>query len=223
MTNTWAYSDHIKSAWYVDSAATAHMTFNRTAFTTYESVTPFPVKMGDNSAALAVGKGDVRLRICKNGKLAICDLRDVLHVPSFVYSLLSVPTLAKRGITVQFSEDRVKILSNELLLASGTRKKGLYALDLFKPREQETALASASLQVGTSDSDTSTKLVFFAWQRTKWPQACKSRQVIRLLLSAKLHRRQDAPDSYTTSLYYSSPRPSGPCAYRCRWSAARPI
>ncbi len=134
MTNTRADSDHIKSAWYVDSAATSHMTFGRAAFATYESVTPFPVKLGDNSAALAVGKEDVRLRIRKNGKLSICDLRDVLHVPSFVYSLLSVPTLARRGITVQCLEDRVEILSNKLLVASGTRKRGLYILDLFKPR-----------------------------------------------------------------------------------------
>ncbi len=85
-----------KTSWHIDSAATSHMTFNRSLFSSYQSVPPFPVQMGDSSTALAVGRGDVQLNILKDGKMATCELRNVLHVPSFVFSLISVPTLAKK-------------------------------------------------------------------------------------------------------------------------------
>ncbi len=148
MTNPSGNLEHQKTAWYIDSGATAHRTHDRSAFISYESINPFPVQMGDSSSALAVGKGTVRLRICKDNKLAICDLRDVLYVPSFVYSLISVPTLANRGLSVEISATQAKIFHNRQIVATGTRNKGLYVLDLFKsPDNRETALASASLQL----------------------------------------------------------------------------
>ncbi len=78
-----------KDARQIDSAATSHMTFNRSLFSSYQSVTPCPVQMGDSFTALAVGRGDVLLDILKDGKMMTRELRNVLHVPSFVYSLIS--------------------------------------------------------------------------------------------------------------------------------------
>ncbi len=43
-----------KDAWRIDSAATSHMTFNRSLFSSYQSAPPFPVQMGDSFTALAV-------------------------------------------------------------------------------------------------------------------------------------------------------------------------
>ncbi len=89
---------------HIDSAATSHRTFDWSAFATYAPVTPFPVRMRDSSASLAVGQGDVHLSILSNTKSAKCKLYDFLHVPSFVYSLISVATLAKRRLTVYFHD-----------------------------------------------------------------------------------------------------------------------
>ncbi len=85
-----ANSNRRSTLWHIDSAATSHMTFDRSAFAIYTPVTPFAVRMGDSSTSLAVGRGDVHLSILSNGKPAKCKLYDVLHVPSFVYSLISV-------------------------------------------------------------------------------------------------------------------------------------
>ncbi len=122
-----------KDAWHIDPAATSHMTLNRSLFSSYQSVPPFPVHMGDSSTALAVGRGDFQLNILKDGKMATCELRRVLHVPSFVYSLISVSTLAKSGLVVLFSDYKVTILRKDVPLATGTRIRGLYVLDLFNP------------------------------------------------------------------------------------------
>ncbi len=104
--------------------------------------------MGDSSIALAVGRGDVQLNILKDGKMGTCELRNMLHVPSFVYPLLSVPTLAKSGLVVLFSDYKVIIPRKGVPVATGTRIRGLYVLDLFNPpRCNSTALATASLQL----------------------------------------------------------------------------
>ncbi len=80
--------------------------------------------------------------------MATCELRNVLHVPLLVYSLVSVPTLAKSGLVVLFSDCKVTILRKDVPLATGTRIRGLYVLDLFNhPRGKSTALATASLQL----------------------------------------------------------------------------
>eukprot|EP00171_Calliarthron_tuberculosum_P021288 IDg21288t1 len=84
-TNACALSSNVKavptraSTWHVDSAATSHITFDRRVFSQYETLTPFSVEMGDQSTAIAVGKGIVRLPIIVNEKSKMCEIRDVLH------------------------------------------------------------------------------------------------------------------------------------------------
>ncbi len=110
--------------WHIGSAATAHMTFDKSRFVNYESVTPFPVRIGDSSTAIAIGRGDVHLQIANKGKRLTCILRDVLHIPSFVYYLISVTALVERGLYVQFHEDRAKLLSGSTVITTGTRVRG---------------------------------------------------------------------------------------------------
>ncbi len=115
------------------------MIHDRSTFITYESINPFPVKWGQ----LICSRGWERycpITHLQDNKLAICDIRDVLYVPSFVYSLISVPTLANRGLSFEISATRVKIFQNRQIVATGTRNKDLYVLDLFKsPDNRETA------------------------------------------------------------------------------------
>lgn len=146
-----AKSVQIASTWYIDSAATSHMTFDRSMFVSYRSVTPFQVILGDKSTSVAVGCGDVKLSLLVNGKARICLLRDVLHVPSFAFSLISVSTLTARGIGVQFTNNTVLLTHNGEAIATGHRRHGLYAVDLYIPsrdKQQPFELAFiASLQL----------------------------------------------------------------------------
>ncbi len=104
--------------------------------------------MGDSSISLAVGRADVYLSILSDGKTAKCKLRDVLHVLSFVYFLVSVTALAKRGLIVHFQDSCATIIQDGKSVASGTRVGGLYTLHLSTSSEKsETALTTASLQL----------------------------------------------------------------------------
>ncbi len=104
------------------------MAFKRSAFVIYEKVTPFSIEMGDKSAASAVGRGDVRLTLDRDGTPVQCKLLDVIHVPPFVYNLVSVSALGKHGFEVRFQPDTVRIVRDDTIVASGTRVGGLTLL-----------------------------------------------------------------------------------------------
>lgn len=134
LLNTYALSSTLnqKSAkvWHIDSAATSHITFDRSLFMNYSSIGPFNVEMGDNSTAQVIGKGEVHLQIFVNGSQKTCKIQDVLHVPSFSYSLVSVSEMARKGFTINFRNESVIITRQGSLIASGTLTKGLYELDI---------------------------------------------------------------------------------------------
>jgi len=145
MTSAIAGPDSRRKAttWHIDSAATSHMTFDRSVFASYEALNPFPVTMGDKSTSIAVGRGDVHLPLLVNGVVSMCKLQDVLHVPSFVFSLVSVSTLTKRGFSVRFTDHGVNIMQGDSVVAMGTHTRGLYSLDIG-PTSHSTEVACAA-------------------------------------------------------------------------------
>ena len=142
-------SSHERKAtvWHIDSAATSHITFDRSMFKTYTSEIPFNVTMGDKSSSIAIGRGDIHLPIIVKGVTSTCILRNVLHVPSFVFSLISVSTLTSRGLSLSFINDTVEIKKNNSIVALGTRRHGLYTLHTT-PHEHNVEVACvASLEL----------------------------------------------------------------------------
>lgn len=75
---TRAYQYPVDESWYLDSAATTHMTFNRDAFFTYEPLRDREVIVGDKGAINAIGIGSVCLSV---GHRRIAIVREVFHVP----------------------------------------------------------------------------------------------------------------------------------------------
>eukprot|EP00171_Calliarthron_tuberculosum_P000506 IDg506t1 len=122
------------------------MTFSRSQFVSYKKVQPFPVQMGDKSKTTAVGKGDVTVPIICKGVKRTCKLENFLHVPDLRFSLVSVSTLAKNGLSTNFSTDRVYILKDNAVIATGTHSNGLYALDTLSTDAIAVACA-ASMQL----------------------------------------------------------------------------
>jgi hypothetical protein len=49
-------NDHTVYHWIIDSCVTQHMTFEWEWFTTYESIVPWKVYMGDDTILEAIGK-----------------------------------------------------------------------------------------------------------------------------------------------------------------------
>ena len=130
--------------WFVDSACSIHMTYDKSLFSSYTPGNYSPVRLGNCKTAEVSGSGSIALRIIVNGRIRDCTLQTVLHVPSLGYQLLSVPTLDKSGYTTIFESGRVFIRSNNFLLATATLRGNLYRLDTSNEL-QKTALVSVDL------------------------------------------------------------------------------
>ena len=120
--------------WVLDSGSTAHLTYNRSVFSSYREISPKILDLGADSTALIVGHGDVTLQISVNGKLRKCRIKNVRHVPSLRYNLISIPTMALLGHRTSFDIDGAIITQKRdgKLLATGSLlPTRLYTLDLY--------------------------------------------------------------------------------------------
>ena len=114
----------------VDSACTAHITFDRSLFATYEPLDSASVEMGTKASAKVTGRGDVHLRLSVDGRIEPCKLTDVLHVPDFAFSLLSVSRLTEVGMNVGFVNGKCTVKRGATLVATATLVGELYVLDI---------------------------------------------------------------------------------------------
>ena len=62
------------TTWFIDSASTAHMTFDRSAFVTYKPMKFAAVEMGTKAQAVRTGCGDVAVHLDVNGRKMPCKL-----------------------------------------------------------------------------------------------------------------------------------------------------
>ena len=93
----------------MDSACTAHITFDRSLFETYEPLDSASVEMGTKASAKVAGRGDVHLKLNVNGRIERCKLTDVLHVPDFAFCLLFVSLMTDVGINVGFGDGKISV------------------------------------------------------------------------------------------------------------------
>jgi len=64
-------NDHVRNDWIINSGVTQHMTFEREWFTTYESIYPRKVYMGDDTILEAIGKGNINATMQVRGKMLL--------------------------------------------------------------------------------------------------------------------------------------------------------
>lgn len=117
-------------SWLVDSACTAHITYDRSLFATYEPLESASVQMGTKASAKVAGRGDVHLKLNVNGRIEPCKLTDVLHVPDFAFSLLSVSRMTELGLKVGFENGKCMIRRGSTVVATATLVGELYVLDI---------------------------------------------------------------------------------------------
>ncbi|CDF39893.1 unnamed protein product [Chondrus crispus] len=96
-------------SWLVDSGCSAHITFDRSLFVTYEQMQSGSVEMGTKARANVAGRGEVELMLNVNGSPHPCKLSNVLHVPDFGYSLLSVTQMVSKGLQVSFENEKYRV------------------------------------------------------------------------------------------------------------------
>ena len=99
----WMLSHQVKTGtrtdpWYLDSAATSHMTNCRDVFTFMRQIRG-TVAVADGRQLASLGQGTIRIRF--GGEWV--QVHQVLYVPGLQGNLLSVGQLAEKGIMCLFS------------------------------------------------------------------------------------------------------------------------
>ena len=117
-------------SWIIDSACTSHMTFDRNAFVSYRPLNDASVEMGTKAQTRVAGRGNVLVMINVNGRTERCFLQDVLHVPEFEYSLISVSAMDNKGIRTTFQNGTCEMMRGNRVVAMGTLQESLYLLNL---------------------------------------------------------------------------------------------
>jgi transposase InsO family protein len=108
--------------WYLDSAATSHMTNCRDVYTSIRQIKD-TVTVADGGQLLSQGLGRVQVRFEENA----C-IDDVLYVPGLQANLLSIGQLAERGITCLFSSQGAYLRRDGDMLAYARRVGRNYVL-----------------------------------------------------------------------------------------------
>ena len=70
------------------------------------------ITMKTKAKTSVAGCGDVVLKLNVNGEPKSCKLKDVLHVPDFGYSVLSVSKVTQNGLKVLFQGDKCAFKHN---------------------------------------------------------------------------------------------------------------
>ena len=144
MTKVVNSGDIARSSWIADSACTAHMTYDRSSFAKYNSVSGASVEMGTRAKTEVVGSGDIVITLSADGHSEKCRLKDVLHVPEFEYSLLSISTLDRRGIATTFGNGKFVMRKGTRVVGTGKLVGSLYVLDTVEPKKHFTHKANVA-------------------------------------------------------------------------------
>jgi len=109
--------------WIFDSGSSMHMTSNREWLDNIvELENPINIKIGDGSHLLALAKGKVVTNI------GIMD--PVYYVPKLAANLFSASSVMKKGFEVVMREDKVELFKGNKLVATGTKEKSIFLMDI---------------------------------------------------------------------------------------------
>ena len=135
--------------WFIDSAATKHMTNDRSILENFvEYQQPKNIYLGDSTMIHALGEGKVRLPTVNSSHDVVLDLHKVLFVPKLTKNLLSVPAMALMGAEIRFDKDKCLILkdSKEFVIGHLLSDK-LYTVNTIEYAQVSKTDSAQSLEV----------------------------------------------------------------------------
>ena len=119
------YRDH---SWYMDSAASYHMTFDASLFDTIKPSTK-KAELADGMPIKARGVRMITLRILIDGEIFQQPFHEVYHMPELDNNLLSVGYLQKKGFPFEASNEGMRIMEGKEVRLESTRVDTLYVLN----------------------------------------------------------------------------------------------
>ncbi len=102
-------NNHTTYDWIIDSNITQHITFEWKWFTTYKSIVPWKMYMGDDTILEAIGKRNIKAIMQVKGRMLFTTITQVLHVPKMKNSLISISKLISKDLKVEFDNDGCKV------------------------------------------------------------------------------------------------------------------
>ncbi|MGH9652091.1 MAG: reverse transcriptase domain-containing protein [Bryobacteraceae bacterium] len=152
--------------WWWDSGASRHYCGNRSAFTDYQAYDPPKRVTIANGTVLPVrGRGTVVLRVAAgNQRWRRLRLADVAYVPEFTSNLLSLGTLAKRGLHWESATGGARILDakGQVAALATMMSNNTYRLSVCPPAEQIACVAHDSA-ASSADTTASQRSVLDVW------------------------------------------------------------
>lgn len=105
----------IGEEWILDSGASEHMTYDRSAFCRYEELeNPKTVRFGDNHQGTGLGVGEIDvISELDNGISKKLTLKNVLYVPEVRRQLFSVSAATDNGSVGQIDKERIVLKNSE--------------------------------------------------------------------------------------------------------------
>ena len=134
----------------IDSGASSHMVPHCSWFRTYQPLDPpRPVTLGDNSDAMTIGIGTVPLISHVSGTTYEIILSNVLLIPEFQISLISVNCLASAGLSTTFPTGSKKcyIQKDRNTTLVTIQKNGLYHARVTPNDQKEATHATVDINL----------------------------------------------------------------------------
>jgi hypothetical protein len=143
-----------RSAWYLDSGASHHMTWTHELFTSWSEIdSDLHVELGTLAKCGVEGVGTVRFQLESGGFL---EVEDVLYVPELKKNFLSVSVLEDMGFSITFQRGKVLICLEgdipDTTINIGVREGRLYRLQGKPVRGSKGILDHGSMSV-TEDEE----------------------------------------------------------------------
>lgn len=138
-------SKHDPEVWYLDSAASEHMTSQKERFTTlFKRTGSILIGKGELSVA---GIGNVSIKLTEECGGNVLEMKNVYYVPDLNFNLISVSKLAKHKVFTNFNDVTADGMLNNECVFQGIECNGLFKL------KSEPAVACVSSLVEESDKD----------------------------------------------------------------------
>ena len=157
--------------WYLDSAASANMTFDENNLQDYQDYNqPSNVFLGDNRYIPAMGEGKLQMTSTNDNTGMHSDLvlNRVLHVPQLAKNLVSVSSIAvDNNAEVVFDKEKCTVVTEDQKIVIGTLSDNGKLYKLINPPTKDNSSVMRKTGVSTHDfaSYSSCESPFHLWHR----------------------------------------------------------
>lgn len=118
-----------KQEWYLDSAASSHMTNDITFFDEIDATYTSKVRVANGNSCLVYGIGRGKIDcLTRDGEGSVLELDKVLYIPQFESGLISIGSLDKQGYQIKIKNNQMSISKDNREIAVGTSVSHMYRL-----------------------------------------------------------------------------------------------